>query len=98
AAWTWSYTGNRQLVADVAADLDEAVAMQQGSVALGSRIEALLVLQDRLEQLERYGRKRPAGLGLGLHQGAAVEERLRQESFNGMRRGLLAPGSARLEE
>ena len=98
AAWTWSYTGNRQLVADVAADLDEAVAMQQGSVALGSRIEALLVLQDRLEQLERYGRKRPVGLGFGLYQGAALEEKLRQEYFNGMRQVMLAPVSARLEE
>src|SRR5690606_20637381 len=98
AAWSWSYTGNRQQVADVAADLDQAIAAQEGSVDLGSRIEALLVLQDRLEQLERYRQDRPAGLGFGLYQGAALEEKLRQEYFNGMRQVMLAPVTARLED
>src|SRR5690606_9093705 len=28
AGWTWSYSGNRQLVADATADLDKAVAVQ----------------------------------------------------------------------
>lgn len=98
AAWTWSFNGNRKLVADVTADLDAAIAVQEGSVDLGSRIEALLTLQDRLEQLERYRSGRPAGLGFGLYQGEALEAKLRQEYFNGMRQVMLEPVSARLEE
>ncbi|MCE7032157.1 type VI secretion system membrane subunit TssM [Lysobacter sp. GX 14042] len=98
AAWTWSYTGNRQLVADVAADLDKAVAVQEGSFGLGSRIEALLVLQDRLEQLERYRQDRPLGLGFGLYQGGAMEAKLRQEYFDGMRQVMLVPVATRLED
>ena len=98
AAWTWSYTGNRQLVADVTADLDEAIAVQAGSVDLGSRIDALLTLQDRMEQLERYRSDRPLGLGFGLYQGGALEAKLRQEYFNGMRQVMLEPVAARLED
>ncbi|WP_052106830.1 type VI secretion system membrane subunit TssM [Novilysobacter defluvii] len=98
AAWTWSYTGNRQLVADVAADLEHATAVQAGSVDLGSRIQALLVLQDRLEQLERYRSERPPGLGFGLYQGRALEAKLRAEYFHGMRQVMLEPVTARLED
>ena len=98
AAWTWSYTGNRQLVADVTADLEEAIAVQEGSVDLGSRIHALLALQDRLEQLERYRDDRPLGLGFGLYQGEALEAKLRREYFHGMRQVMLDPVTARLED
>lgn len=96
--WTWSYTGNRQLVADVRADLDKAIALQAGKVDLQSRVEALLVLQDRLVQLERYRDDHPPSLGLGLYQGDALEATLRREYFHGMRQLMLAPTASRIED
>src|SRR5690606_17319209 len=54
AGWDWSYTANRQLATNVAADLEKAVEVQSGRVDLKSRIEALLILQQRLEQLDHY--------------------------------------------
>src|SRR5690606_13576574 len=95
--WTWSYTSNQQLVADVRADLDKAVAMQQGEVGLQSRIEALLVVQDRLEQLQAWRDDHPVSLGLGLYQGEAIEAKLRDEYFHGMRQLMLVPVGTKLE-
>ncbi|GAB2627493.1 type VI secretion system membrane subunit TssM [Novilysobacter erysipheiresistens] len=95
--WTWSYTSNQQLVADVRADLDKAVAMQEGKVGLQSRVEALLVLQDRLEQLQAWRDDHPLSLGLGLYQGEAIEAKLREEYFHGMRQLMLAPVGTKLE-
>ncbi|MBP6797711.1 MAG: type VI secretion system membrane subunit TssM [Luteimonas sp.] len=97
AGWAWSYTGNRQLARNVAADLDKAVQVQQGRVDLKSRIEALMILQTRLEQLEQYRKDRPLSLGLGLYQGDRIAERLRAEYFNGMRQIMLQPTTQRLE-
>ncbi|MEG3194056.1 ImcF-related family protein, partial [Lysobacter sp. D1-1-M9] len=92
-AWTWSYSGNRQLVADATADLDRALVLQQDRVDLQSRIEALLVVQDRLQQLERYRQEHPLHLGLGLYQGDAIETKLRAEYFHGTRQLLVEPVS-----
>ncbi|QOW22155.1 type VI secretion system membrane subunit TssM [Novilysobacter avium] len=97
AGWTWSYSGNQQLVADATADLDKAIAVQAEKVDLQSRVEALLVLQDRLEQLQRHRDDHPLSLGLGLYQGAAVEAKLREEYFHGMRQLMLVPVSSKLE-
>lgn len=95
--WTWSYTSNRQLVANVSADLDKAVELQKNQVDLQSRIKALLILQDRMEQLDRYRDEHPLGMGLGLYQGERIEQKLREEYFHGMRQLMLAPVTARLE-
>ena len=97
AGWTWSYSGNQQLVADATADLDKAIAVQAERVDLQSRIEALLVLQERLEQLQRYRDDHPLSLGLGLYQGVAVEAKLREEYFHGMRQLMLVPVAGTLE-
>lgn len=97
AGWAWSYTANRQLASNVAADLAKAVEVQQGRVDLKSRIEALLILQQRLEQLEQYRRDKPLSLGLGLYQGDRLEEKLRREYFAGMRQIMLQPVGQRLE-
>ncbi|SJZ99638.1 type VI secretion system membrane subunit TssM [Novilysobacter spongiicola] len=96
-AWTWSYSGNRQLVADATADLDRALVLQQDRVDLQSRIEALLVVQDRLQQLEHYRHEHPLHLGLGLYQGDAIEAKLRAEYFHGMQQLLVEPVSEKLE-
>ena len=97
SAWTWSYTGNRQYVRNASADLERAVQVQKGKFDLRSRIEALIVLQQRLEQLEQYRESRPFGLGLGLYQGERIERKLRQEYFNGMRQIMLRPTAEKLE-
>src|SRR5690606_7445766 len=95
--WAWSYTTNRQLVENGAKDLRKAVRVQEGRLALGSRIEALLLLQDRIEQLSRYRREHALGTRLGLYQGDRIEDKLLREYFAGMRQVMLAPTTGRIE-
>lgn len=97
AGWTWSYTSNRQFVSNVAADLDKAVQVQQGRFDLKSRIEALLIMQQRMEQLEQYRRNHPVSMGLGLYQGDRIERKLREEYFNGMHQIMVQPAVDKLE-
>ncbi|WP_229502977.1 type VI secretion system membrane subunit TssM [Pseudoduganella guangdongensis] len=96
-AWTWSYSGNAQLVANTAADLDKAVKMQAQRADLQSRLEALQLLQDRIEQLDRLDRDKPWLLGMGLYQGEALGRKLRDEYFKGMAEILLKPVASSLE-
>lgn len=98
AGWTWSYTSNQQLVANVRADLDKAQQLQRDRVDLQSRIDALLVLQDRMQQLDKYRDDHPLSLGLGLYQGDRIEAKLREEYFGGMRQLMLTPVSDKLEK
>ncbi len=97
AGWTWSYTNNRQLVANVEADLKSAIAIQHEQVDLASRLQALLILQDRLQQLKKYRNDHPMMLGLGLYQGKNIEKKLRHEYFNGMQQIMLSPVTQNLE-
>ena len=96
-SWTWAYLGNRQLTANVQADLDKAVLVQKERSDLASRIEALEILQDRIEQLESYRTTRPTSLSLGLYQGEAIEAKLREEYFAGVRQVMLQPVAQALE-
>lgn len=89
AAWTWSYTDNRDRVARVEADLLKAVKVQDQKLDLASRMEALEILQDRLEQVQRD--RRSAVWSLGLSQDARIENRLLEEYFNGLESVLLKP-------
>lgn len=95
--WSWSYTSNRQLVENATRDLQQAQREQEGRVDLQSRIKALLVIQQRLEQLARYRVDHPASMGLGLYQGDRIERKLLAEYFNGMRQVMLEPTNAKLE-
>ncbi|WP_229256012.1 type VI secretion system membrane subunit TssM [Duganella fentianensis] len=95
--WSWSYLANRQLVSNVQADLDKVVRLQGQRSDLQARLEALEILQDRLEQLERYRSERPWKLGFGLYQGDALEAKLRAEYFAGVRQVMLAPVVTNLE-
>ena len=97
AGWTWSYLGNRALVANVQADLAEAQRVQVQRVDLASRLEALEILQDRLEQVQRARGQHPWLLGLGLYQGDAIERRLREEYFHGLQALLLQPSAQGLQ-
>jgi len=89
AAWTWSYTDNLDRVARVEADLVKAVKVQDQKLDLASRMEALEILQDRLEQVQRD--RRSAAWSLGLAQDARIENRLLEEYFNGLESVLLKP-------
>ncbi len=97
AAWSWSWVGNRQLVASVQADLEKAVHLQQDRVDLASRLEALTLMQDRIEELDAWKQHRPWSVGLGLYQGDAVERTLRREYFQGVRRVMLEPVAQAIE-
>ncbi|TYQ21834.1 UNVERIFIED_ORG: type VI secretion system protein ImpL [Zoogloea ramigera] len=96
--WGWSYLGNRQLVSNVQADLDQVIKLQQGRLDLQSRLEALAILQDRIEQLERYRDERPWSLRMGLYQGELLEQKLRAEYFAGVKEVMVRPVVASLEE
>ena len=95
--WSWSYMGNRQLVANVQADLDKVARLQDKRSDLQSRLEGLEILQDRIEQLEKYRDSKPWMLGFGLYQGEALERKLRDEYFGGVREVMLQPVGAALE-
>ncbi|WP_229490266.1 type VI secretion system membrane subunit TssM [Pseudoduganella namucuonensis] len=95
--WSWSYMNNRQLVANVEADLQQAVRLQDKRFDLQSRFQALEVLQDRIEQLEGYKKSRPLSLSLGLYQGQTLDRKLREEYFNGVREVMLKPVGQSLE-
>ena len=95
--WSWSYMSNKQLVANVQADLDKVVRLQARRSDLQARLEALEIMQDRIEQLDKYHRDKPWMLGFGLYQGAALERKLRDEYFGGLREVMLQPVAAALE-
>ena len=95
--WSWSYLGNRQLVSNVQADLDKVIKLQARRLDLQSRLEALEILQDRIEQLDKYRAERPWSLRMGLYQGELLERKLREEYFAGVREVMLKPVVANLE-
>lgn len=94
---TWSYANNRQLIANARADLVKIVQLQRQQGDLQSRLEAMQILQDRLAQLEALRRDRPWSLKMGLFQGEALEEALRQHYFAGIGELMLKPVGASLE-
>jgi type VI secretion system protein ImpL len=96
-AWTWSYLGNRQLLDDVRADLDKVVRLQSEQTELGPRLEGLLILQDRIEQMRRYRDVRPWGISMGLYQGETIDQRLREEYFAGIKQVMLDPVAQLIE-
>ena len=95
--WSWSYMGNRQLVANVQTDLDRVNKLQAGRIDLQSRLEALDILQDRIEQLDAYRKDKPWALAFGLYQGEALERKLRDEYFAGVRAVMVEPVTGALE-
>lgn len=96
--WTWSYTTNAQLVANATKDLQQAVQVQKDRLDLKSRIDALLLLQDRMEQLDRYSKEGGITTSLGLYQGDRIREKLLREYNHGMQQVMLSPTVSNLEE
>lgn len=97
SVWTWSFLANQKLVAGVQADLDRAVAIQKSRTDIGSRMEAIELIQDRIQQLHDFREDKPLALGFGLYQGQALEQRLRYEYFNGIKAILLSPVTESIE-
>ncbi|MFZ3290008.1 MAG: type VI secretion system membrane subunit TssM [Telluria sp.] len=95
--WSWSYMGNRQLLANVQADLEKIVRLQDKRIDLQSRLQALDILQDRIEELEKYRASEPLALSFGLYQGDSLERKLRDEYFAGVREVMVQPVAAGVE-
>ncbi len=95
--WSWSFVSNRQYVANIQADLEQAQKTQENRLDLASRLEALGILQDRLQQLQQYRDSRPLALSFGLYQGERIEHKLRAEYFKGLQQVMLQPVAASLE-
>ncbi|MBN3807244.1 type VI secretion system membrane subunit TssM [Paraburkholderia sp. Ac-20336] len=94
--WAWSAIGNQQLVANVQADLDNVERLQQNRNDLQSRLQAMDILEDRIEQLEQFRRDRPLAVSLGLYQGDRLEQHLLQEYYSGVKQIMLTPVSQNL--
>ncbi|NHB59142.1 type VI secretion system membrane subunit TssM [Acinetobacter sp. 194] len=90
--WVWSYRNNQQLIADVQADLNKVVQMEQTSgQELSTQLDALLVLQQRLQQLDSFEEKRPMKFGFGLYQGDVLRDKLKTEYLKGVQQIVLEP-------
>jgi type VI secretion system protein ImpL len=98
AGWGAAYVANRQLMSDVNADLAKVVRVQKEKNDLGSRLEAMEILQGRIEQLSRWKKDRPLSVGLGLYQGDVIEEKLRREYFSGVQQLLIKPVGNAIED
>ncbi|WP_293766821.1 type VI secretion system membrane subunit TssM [uncultured Aquitalea sp.] len=95
--WSWTYIGNQRLLEQVAADRAQAEKLA-ASGQLYNKLRGLLLLQQRLEELQAYRKNgEPWQLGWGLYQGGEVEARLRKEYFAGLRQVMLTPVQQNLE-
>jgi len=90
--WIWSYRNNQQLIADVQADLDKVVQLQkQSGQRLSTQLNALLILQERMQQIDQFEENQPIQFGFGLYQGSTLREKLQSEYLAGIRQLLLQP-------
>lgn len=90
--WVWSYRNNQQLIADVQADLNQVVQLEKASgQQLSTQLDALLILQQRLQQLDEFNEHRPLKFSFGLYQGSHLREQLKVEYLKGVRQIVLTP-------
>ncbi len=99
ALWLWSYRNNQQLIADVQSDFNKVVQMEQGSGQdLATHLDALLILQQRMQQLDEFDENRPLKFSFGLYQGKQLRERLKVEYLNGVKQIVLLPAQQNMAE
>lgn len=92
AVWVWSYRNNQQFIIDVQADLDKVVQMEKASGnELSTQLDALLILQNRLQQLDDFDQHRPLKFSFGLYQGNELREKLKVEYLKGIKQIVLQP-------
>jgi type VI secretion system protein ImpL len=90
--WIWSYRNNQQLMSEIQADLHKVVQMQQQSGSeFSTQLDALLILQDHLQQLDQYGQNRPLKYSLGLYHGHQLRAQLETEYLRGIELLVLQP-------
>jgi type VI secretion system protein ImpL len=97
-AWIWAYYGNIQLARNVQADLETVIEIQKGRTDMESRLEAMEILQARIEQLENYGANHTLSLGIGLYQGDKLKKQLLAEYYHGLRQFMVDPVKTSLED
>ncbi|WP_201503410.1 type VI secretion system membrane subunit TssM [Psychrobacter aestuarii] len=97
--WTWSYANNKQLTERVLADLQQVEDIQStANGSLQEQLASLIILQSRIEQLERYDEDTPLSLGFGLYQGDTLKQKLLEEYYNGINIILLKPTKQSIEQ
>ena len=90
--WLWSYRNNQQLIADVQADLNRVVQLEkQSAQELSSQFDALLILQQRMQQLDQFEQDKPLKFGFGLYQGDELHDTLKAEYLKGVKFLVLQP-------
>ncbi|MPW44448.1 type VI secretion system membrane subunit TssM [Acinetobacter guerrae] len=90
--WVWSYRNNQQLIVDVQTDLNQVVQLQKVSgEQLSTQLDALLILQHRLQQLDEFEQHRPLKFSFGIYQGNHLREQLKAEYLKGVRQIVLTP-------
>ncbi|WP_151981769.1 type VI secretion system membrane subunit TssM [Acinetobacter guerrae] len=90
--WVWSYRNNQQLIVDVQTDLNQVVQLQKVSgQQLSTQLDALLILQHRLQQLDEFDQHRPLKFSFGIYQGNHLREQLKAEYLKGVRQIVLTP-------
>ena len=58
---------------------------------LSTQLSALLILQERMQQLDQFEEDRPLKLGFGLYQGDELREKLKTEYLKGVEQIVLIP-------
>ncbi|MCO8107734.1 type VI secretion system membrane subunit TssM [Acinetobacter indicus] len=97
--WVWSYRNNQQLIAEVQQDLNKVVQIEQRSgTELAGQLEALLILQNRMSQLDSFAEDRPLKFGFGLYQGNELREKLKTEYLQGVQQIVLQPAQQNMAQ
>ena len=90
--WLWSYRNNQQLIAEVQADLNKVLQIQaQANRSLSHQLDALMILQGHLQQLDQFDQDRPLKYSFGLYQGKQIREKLETEYLKGIEQLVLQP-------
>jgi len=90
--WLWSYRNNQQLIAEVQADLNKVVQIQaQANRSLSHQLDALMIVQEHLQQLDQFDQDRPLKYSFGLYQGKQIREKLETEYLKGIEQLVLQP-------
>ncbi|MEG2471835.1 type VI secretion system membrane subunit TssM [Acinetobacter sp.] len=97
--WVWSYRNNQQLIAEVQADLDKVVQMESRSGnELSTQLDALLILQGHLQQLDHFDQERPLKYSFGLYHGNEIREKLKTEYLKGIQQIVLQPAQQNMAQ
>jgi type VI secretion system protein ImpL len=95
--WSWSYMGNRQLVANVQADLDKVRSCRRRASTCNRAWKRWTSCRTASSSSKNTADDQPWALSFGLYQGEALERKLRDEYFAGVREVMVLPVAGALE-